>query len=54
MSRQPQDVIKQQLGSLMTEIAILTSQLEQKDEEIAALKAQAGTAKELPNVSKAK
>ena len=56
MSREPQDVIKAQLGSLMVEIAILTAKLEAKHEEIVQLKTQqaqaaqaAKPAKELPS-----
>lgn len=40
MTREPQDIIKGQLGSLMMEIAVLTSQNEKLAEENLKLKEQ--------------
>lgn len=37
MSREPIEIIKQQLGSLMADVAILTAELEKRDEKIAKL-----------------
>jgi hypothetical protein len=45
MAREPQDILKGQLGSLMLEIAMLTSALEKAQEEIAQLKAKATSEK---------
>lgn len=38
MSRTVEDILKAQLGSLLLEVAILTSRLEVKEEELKVLK----------------
>lgn len=43
MAREPIQVIKEQLGNLMAEIAVLSSELEKRDERIKALEAQLST-----------
>jgi hypothetical protein len=37
MAREPMDIVKMQLGSLLMEVAVLTSQLEQARERIVEL-----------------
>ena len=39
MAREPLEILKGQLGNLLAEVAFLTSLVEQRDEEIAKLKA---------------
>ena len=45
MARSVEEILKQQLGHLLSEIAVLTSMVESRDDEIAKLKALANVVK---------